>query len=398
MSFLKQKNKTLRNFSDCRQLAFLLEWNPNLLCNYNAYNDPQVRTTSSLNNNNNNKMDPEPAAFLEAIKTFASSDFSESFHPELWYWKYILDDAAWRGQQPNDIVDMPLEDNFGRKRNYSSAFDLTAEMLTDQGNLDMVPPALCGNVTDHSEEEEEDVISTVSPSAVARKSARLAFQDDSNSSNSTISNSKKMSIPKSSPISRRIAASPTDLDELAANVTPPETTYAGLAAGTNGENRLRIHFESFGTQGKCPQRFGKSGCLIPDGLRGTHEIYDQHWRFEISHDSAITRDEEDHASVQITWKITNLTSGLVVQVKETPQQAILREYSGRTVCNKVVKMALSARADELEKQYKKNADTMEPTKRISLENNIRVLRPRLCTVGLLFFGLLHDTVQMNLQH
>jgi len=169
-------------------------------------------------------------------------------------------------------------------------------------------------------------------------------------------------------------------------------TFTGLAAGTNGENRLRIKFESFGKKPSNLQRYGKNGCFIPDGLRGTHEMYDQLWRFEVVY-------HQDHpkGAVRLIWRITNLASNLRVELMETPQQAARREESGRTICNKVVKMAMNARAQELEHLFMTKSALMNQAERASLENSIRVLRPKLFTVGLLFFGLLHDAVQIHLQ-
>jgi hypothetical protein len=156
-----------------------------------------------------------------------------------------------------------------------------------------------------------------------------------------------------------------------------------------GETRLRIGFSSYGRTGLQVQHYGKSGCIIPDGLCGTHEMYDQPWRFEVSHEM-----QSESSLVLITWTITNMASGAVTCMRETPQQATLREFSGRTICNKVVKMALTSRAKELEASL---ATLSEGSKRQAVENAVKVLRPKLCTVGLLFFGLLHDSVQKRVE-
>jgi hypothetical protein len=182
-------------------------------------------------------------------------------------------------------------------------------------------------------------------------------------------------------------------DESAPTVDTPRSSTSSVGSGplaTNGESRLRIHFENMGTIGTHPQKFGKSGAFIPDGLCGTQEMYDQQWRFETHH--AIEK-----SGVLVVWKITNLTSGSSVEMKETPKEAQLRELTGRTISNKIVKAALSQRAFELGKSLEafKSAKSGSRNQTIinTLENNLKVLHPKLCTVGLLFFGLLHDSVQ-----
>jgi len=82
-------------------------------------------------------------------------------------------------------------------------------------------------------------------------------------------------------------------------------------------------------------------------------------------------------------------------VTETLQDAMVRETCGRTICNTVLKNALEIRAVELENSpelYDEN-----PTKSANVQNLIKVLRPKRCTVGLLFFGLLHEVVQKTLE-
>jgi hypothetical protein len=166
------------------------------------------------------------------------------------------------------------------------------------------------------------------------------------------------------------------------------SAHVGGNGTHTGETRLRINFVNRGVLGEVPQYFGKSGHVVPDGVCGTHEVYDQPWQFEINHER-----QQGTNVVLVVWKITNLTSGTVTVVKETPQQANLREFSGRTICNKVVKLALNNRAKELEASL----PTMTGSRRIAVEGAIKALRPRLCTIGLLFFGLLHENLQAELK-
>jgi len=83
-----------------------------------------------------------------------------------------------------------------------------------------------------------------------------------------------------------------------------------------GESRLKICFENIGKLGAPPQRFGKSGLLVADGLSGTHEMYKQPWKFQVTQGPTV----DDEVAV-LTWTITNLSSGKSTSVTETPKQA-----------------------------------------------------------------------------
>jgi hypothetical protein len=154
-----------------------------------------------------------------------------------------------------------------------------------------------------------------------------------------------------------------------------------------GETRLNIKFTSLGIPGMIPQRFGKHECGIPHGLSGSVQLYEQRWKFLVEHCPQI-----DTTSVLIRWTITNLTSGTVTTALETLQDANVRETCGRTICNNVLKQALETRARELERSVDMILQE-NPTRGAIVNNLIKVLRPKRCTVGLLFFGLLHEQVQ-----
>lgn len=171
------------------------------------------------------------------------------------------------------------------------------------------------------------------------------------------------------------------------NPPEPRSEQHASSRGTSsnsGESRLRVSFSNYGQIGEEVQRFGKSGYIIPDGLSGLHEIYDQPWMFKVTHNRS------ESGQVLITYTITNCQSGTVTSLTETPKQAVVRELSGRTICNRVVKMALILRAEELTVTLNFTTDANQ---RQTLQASINALRPRLCTVGLLFFGLLHESVQ-----
>jgi len=155
-----------------------------------------------------------------------------------------------------------------------------------------------------------------------------------------------------------------------------------------GEHRLKIRFESLGDLGQIPQTFGRSDRYIPDGLRGTHEVYQERWRFEVRH-------HVKHFRTSVEWIAENLTSGLRVSKKETLEESIVRETQGRTICNRVLREALEGRAKELEAQL---AELDERSIRTAtLRDKIKALRPTRCLVGLLFFGLQHKQVQDRME-
>jgi hypothetical protein len=118
-------------------------------------------------------------------------------------------------------------------------------------------------------------------------------------------------------------------------------------------------------------------------------MYEQKWRFEIRHIL-----QPDMRTVLIEWSIHNLTSGKSTIATETVQDALNRDSCGRTICNNVLKKALDARAAEIEESLK---DMQDNVPRVSnMRNLVKVLRPKRCTVGLLFFGLLHEQIQVNM--
>ena len=90
-----------------------------------------------------------------------------------------------------------------------------------------------------------------------------------------------------------------------------------------------------------------------------------------------------------------MVSGTICTATETLNDTMVRQTSGRTACNMVVKMALETRAVELENSEEFNNE--DPSKAAAVQNLVNVLRPKRCTVGLLFFGLLHEVVQTTLE-
>ena len=154
-----------------------------------------------------------------------------------------------------------------------------------------------------------------------------------------------------------------------------------------GKNRLRIRFINMGKPGEIRQVFGKKHGIIPDGLCGTNEVYNEKWQFEVIH-------HKENNVILIEWKITNLSSGNITSRTETPSEAKARQAHGKTICNHVVRDALDKRALELEKSGTLLEDN--PLRVANLQNMAKTLRPKRCLIGLLFFGLLHETVQEHM--
>jgi hypothetical protein len=149
--------------------------------------------------------------------------------------------------------------------------------------------------------------------------------------------------------------------------------------------RLRIDFVNYGSRGEFPQRFGRKGSLIPDGLCGKTQIYLEQWMFQLFHRRI------NNTLVVVEWKIINLTSQREVSRIETIEHATVRQRQGKTIANHVLKEALETRAKELEEQIALSVDN--PTRVANLQSRVKALRPKTCMIGLLFFGLLHQVVQ-----
>lgn len=168
-----------------------------------------------------------------------------------------------------------------------------------------------------------------------------------------------------------------------------------LSAGEGklrGERRLRITFESLGTSGKYPQLFGKSGKLfIPDGLIGTHRFYNENWKFEVHHGELLLP-----KIPRIHWRVTNLATNRSHEIAENLEELEKRVIQGRTVCNKLFRIAMEDRAKSLERELEHETNLIKVTRTQSL---IRTLRPKVFSEGPLVFGLQHQVVQerMNVE-
>jgi hypothetical protein len=158
--------------------------------------------------------------------------------------------------------------------------------------------------------------------------------------------------------------------------------------GSEGERRLVINFERFGTKGQLPQTFGQHTMYIPDGLVGTHTAYEELWRFEIHHTNQ--RAGIGSSTCCIRWRLTNIKSGDCVERTETPREAEARLSLGWTIASQIFREALRRRADQLEIILQRETN---PTRLANLRSVIRALRPKSFTQGPLVFGLKHRIVQ-----
>jgi hypothetical protein len=202
------------------------------------------------------------------------------------------------------------------------------------------------------------------------------------------------------PSRKRTVSTDDDTESASSNGTPKPKRAIKRARlevgeehsdmGLGGESRLKINFLGLGNPGRHPQIFGKSRLGVPDGLSGTYVLYSERWRSEIIHGEGSHRAEDGTHHVLITWKITNLTSGVTQSRTETLREAILRHKDGRTLCNKVFRKALEHRAQELEEEVKRETN---PIRIKTMKNLIKKLRPKHFSEGPLVFGLRHETVQ-----
>ena len=164
-------------------------------------------------------------------------------------------------------------------------------------------------------------------------------------------------------------------------------------AKASERKRLVINFDSYGKIGKHLQTYGrKGGAVIPDGLSGTHSMYNERWKFEIKHENDQSFEENGKVCVCITWKIINLTTGKVHTATETKKEAVFRMLNGRTISSRLFKEALDHRARELEEELS-STDSSNELRIKNLKAKIRHLKPKRFSEGTLTFGLQHEAVQ-----
>ena len=206
-------------------------------------------------------------------------------------------------------------------------------------------------------------------------------------------------------ISPRVLLTPLKVPELSILKEDFPTTQTQNKSNrqVEGEKRLNINFENFGELGRFPQYFGRKKCTyIPNGLKGTHMMYDEPWKFEVIVSENDLFIQNGLKCICIVWKISNLslTSAINLEVKESRDEAVVRMATGKTICSKVFKLAIDERARELEEYLKnENNEERDGVKRIKIVNisniqaKISSLRPNKFCEGSLAFGLQHSIVQ-----
>jgi hypothetical protein len=162
-----------------------------------------------------------------------------------------------------------------------------------------------------------------------------------------------------------------------------------------GERRLVITFSSMGSLGKHPQRIGKRRAFVPDGLSGRFKMYHEHFTFKIEHSEELSVCTDGVGRVCITWTVLNEPSAQVTKVVETPQDALRRQVSGKTICNRVYKEMLEKRALSFDEEMRAELSRSDKNdvKVAHLASMVKLFRPKTFSLGPLAFGLLHTAVQ-----
>lgn len=171
-------------------------------------------------------------------------------------------------------------------------------------------------------------------------------------------------------------------------LSTPEDLYGG-------EKRLVIHFTSLGELGQRPQRIGKRNTYVPTGIAGRFKMYHENFRFRIDHGEELVECKDGVKRILITWMVVNEPSGQTTTVLETPQDAMRRCVSGKTICNRVYKEVLERRALSFEEDMKLEKAKREKNEvRLAhIASMIKLFRPKTFSLGPLAFGLLHTVVQ-----
>jgi hypothetical protein len=157
-----------------------------------------------------------------------------------------------------------------------------------------------------------------------------------------------------------------------------------------GHLRLIIQFSFIGKKGKYPQTCGNGNKIfIPERLAGFHTAYHQRWGFEVKHGTECF-EKNGLKCVCLIWTITNVASGNVHSLTETPKEAFTRCSHGRTIASKVFREAMLHEANELEKHL---GDESDEFRSANIQSLIKALRPKNFSEGLLVFGLQHERVQ-----
>jgi hypothetical protein len=163
----------------------------------------------------------------------------------------------------------------------------------------------------------------------------------------------------------------------------------------NGESRLAITFLNLGEAKPNPETLGWRSLAIPDGLSGTFIMYGENWRFLIEYGQAITC-PDGLVRRRLEWSICNQCApDFKALVIENDAEVMRRSSRGVTVCNRVFRIALEARAKFYEAEVEQERAQASPNdlKIKQLMSRIHILRPERFAEGPLLFGLRHGVVQ-----
>ena len=168
--------------------------------------------------------------------------------------------------------------------------------------------------------------------------------------------------------------------------------YSDSSSETEQKQELKlcdIKFETFGEIGKIPQFFKHQTVryLIPDGLSGSHYLFSQPWRFQLNHGNP------NNGIVCITWKLTNLQARQSYEITETPEDARIRQIRGRTIANRILRLALKGRIDQLTIKLLKETNRVRKS---NLKTLIRIMQVKRVTEGNMAFGLYHNVLPVEI--
>jgi len=177
--------------------------------------------------------------------------------------------------------------------------------------------------------------------------------------------------------------------------------YKKDAEGLNGEQRLLIHFGSYGKMTAHPQRIGVREGLgfIPDGIEGSFSMYGEIWDFSVKHEELVKCDD-GFDRVCIRWTITNRESGKVTSLVESAADAKRRDLRGISLCNRVFTQAMELRAKDYDELAETETNSSEPNleQAAIYRSRAQSLRPHRFSEGPLLFGLRHKSAQDKIEH
>ena len=239
-----------------------------------------------------------------------------------------------------------------------------SEKFKQQENEDKDESAIfCESAIAH---EERNLMTTSTPRKLKKRSKRVPLSSSDEEYNVDNDSDEVEFHPRKRSATTRNSKKKSKLDRL------------------QGEHRLIIQFENLGTLGRNVQNFGNNNCYVPDGLIGTHTVYNQPWKFEIHHGPT------EEGVTCIIWKITNLQTGEIHEATETPDEARRRERQGWTISNRLFRDAMKSRVDSLLESLDTETDS---TKVANIHSLIKHLQPKRFNEGTLVFGLQHRQIQ-----